>query len=576
MKKKDTSRIRVQVMWNRLISVVEEQAQTLIRAAFSTTVREAGDLSAGVFDVKGRMLAQAVTGTPGHVNSMAASVQHFLKVFPAHTMSEGDSFITNDPWLTSGHLHDFTVVTPSFLDGELVGFVAETIHVVDVGGRGMGPDARQVYEEGLYIPIMRIAEKGRMNEDLLRILRANVREAVQVEGDLFSMVASCDDGARRLAQMMREFDMTSLDDLAEHIIESSHAATLAEIRKLKPGVYRNSMTCDGYDGEVTIVAALTITKNGIHVDYTGSSPMSRFGINVVANYTAAYTCFGVKCMLTPDIPNNFGSMLPITVSAPEGCILNVQRPAPVAARHIVGHMLPDVVLGCLHQAVKGGAPAEGSMMWNPQLRGSRWFDGETRVWESFMFKNGGTGARPQSDGMSVTAFPAGVKLVPVEAAEAVSPLTIWRKEFRPNSGGAGKFRGGLGQILEIGSAVGETMNIQAMFDRVHHPARGRDGGQSGAGGLVQLVSGKPIKPKGFQEIPAGDRLHLELPGGGGFGNPFERDPARVVSDVVNQLISRESARRDYGVVVTASGKLDEKATASLRSGKGKMKRKRAG
>jgi N-methylhydantoinase B len=559
------SQIRQQVLWNRLVSVVEEQAQTLIRAAFSTTVREAGDLSAGVFDLKGRMLAQAVTGTPGHVNSMANSVQHFLKEYPVSEMSEGDIFITNDPWLTSGHLHDFTVVTPSFKDGRCIGFVAETIHVVDVGGRGMGPDARQVYEEGIYIPIMPLARRGKMNADLLKIIRSNVREPTQVEGDLFSMAASCEDGAKRVASMMSEFGLKTLDGLAEHIIRVSRDATLAEIRKLKPGVYRNSMTCDGYDRPVTIAATLTVGEDGIHVDYANSSEASEFGINVVMNYTAAYTCFGVKCMLTPDIPNNYGSMSAITVTAPLGSILNVAPPAPVAARHIVGHMLPDVVLGCLHQAIPGGTPAEGSMMWNPQLRGGRWFDGSARLWEAFMFKNGGTGARPTSDGLSVTAFPSGVKLVPVETAEAVSPIVIWRKEFRKNSGGPGRFRGGLGQILEIGTALDERISIQAMFDRIQHPARGRDGGRPGAAGIVRLSSGTPLKAKGLQAIPPSDRLHLELPGGGGFGEPFLRDPQKVADDMVDGLIDRDVAERDYGVSLTASGEIDPVKTAALRS-----------
>ena len=364
------SQIHLQIMWSRLIAVVEEQAQTLMRTAFSTTVREAGDLSAGVFDRDGNMLAQAVTGTPGHVNSMAAAVKHFLDAFPLNTMRPGDHYITNDPWLTCGHLHDLTVVSPTFLRGEAVGLFASTVHVVDIGGLGMGPDGRQVFEEGLSIPLMALAREGRMNDDLLRVIRANVREPLQVEGDVYALAACNDEGSRRLIEMMEEFGIANLDRLGVHIIETSRQATIEAIGKLKKGSYRNSLTMDGYDRPLTLAAEMTIGEGGIHVDYTGTSPASAFGINVVLNYTLAYTAFGVKCLVAPEVPNNAGSLAPITVSAPEGCLLNAKRPRAVAARHTVGHMLPDVVFGCLHQVMEGGVPAEGaSSLWIPQIYG---------------------------------------------------------------------------------------------------------------------------------------------------------------------------------------------------------------
>src|ERR1041385_7823910 len=345
------SQIHNQIMWSRLIAVVEEQAQTMLRTAFSTSVREAGDLSAGVFDRHGRMLAQAVTGTPGHVNSMANAVNHFLAVYPLAKMRPGDHYITNDPWLTSGHLHDITVVTPSFYKGAPVGLFANTIHVVDIGGLGMGPDGRQVFEEGLAIPIMPLAREGRMNEDLLRMVRANVREPLQVEGDIYACAACNDEGSRRLIEMMDEFEIANLDRLGDTIVEASRDTTLERIRALPKGTYRNSLTMDGYDKPLMLNAALTIADNGIHVDFDGTSPASSHGINVVLNYTLAYTAFGVKCLVAPEVPNNAGSLSTVTVSAPEGCLLNVPRPFPVAARHTVGHMLPDLVFGCLEQVM---------------------------------------------------------------------------------------------------------------------------------------------------------------------------------------------------------------------------------
>jgi N-methylhydantoinase B len=568
------SQIHIQIMWSRLIAVVEEQAQTLVRTAFSTPVREAGDLSAGVFDRDGNMLAQAVTGTPGHVNSMAAAVKHFLDAFPLKTMKPGDHYITNDPWLTCGHLHDLTVVSPTFLNGEPVGLFASTVHVVDIGGLGMGPDGRQVFEEGLAIPLMALAREGRMNEDLMGIIRANVREPLQVEGDVYALAACNDEGSRRLVEMMEEFGISNLDRLGEHIMETSRQATLDLIRKLKPGKYKNEVRMDGYDRPLLLAGEMTIGDEGIHVDYTGTSPASAFGINVVMNYTLAYTAFGVKCLVAPEVPNNAGSLAPITASAPDGCLLNVKRPRAVAARHTVGHMLPDVVFGCLHQVMEGGVPAEGaSSLWNPQIYGGAdvidELGGEDRsdvpAFSTVIFHCGGTGARPGKDGLDVTAFPSGVRTIPVEATEAVAPVIFRRREFREGSGGAGKYRGGLGQIIELGGADDMPVAMLCNFERINNPARGRDGGGLGAKGQVSLASGKPIRSKGRQTIPGGDFIRLELPGGGGFGDPATRDADQVALDVADGLITAETARSDYGVALGADGRVDSAATAKLRA-----------
>ena len=577
------SQIHLQIMWSRLIAVVEEQAQTLVRTAFSTPVREAGDLSAGVFDPDGNMLAQAVTGTPGHVNSMAAAVKHFLDAFPLATMRPGDHYITNDPWLTCGHLHDLTVVSPTFLRAPFaqdrpVGLFASTVHVVDIGGLGMGPDGRQVFEEGLSIPLMPLAREGHMNEDLLRILRANVREPLQVEGDVYALAACNDEGSRRLVDMMEEFGIANLDRLGEHIIETSREATLEAIGKLKPGKYKNSVRMDGYDRPLTLAAEMTIAPEGIHLDYTGTSPASAFGINVVMNYTLAYTAFGVKCLVAPEVPNNAGSLAPITASAPEGCLLNVKRPRAVAARHTVGHMLPDVVFGCLHQVMDGGVPAEGaSSLWNPQIYGGADVldeladaehangHGDVAPFSTVIFHCGGTGARPGKDGLDVTAFPSGVRTIPVEATETIAPVMFRRREFREGSGGAGRYRGGVGQIIELGGADGMPVAMLCNFERINNPARGRDGGGMGAPGRVTLVSGKSIRSKGRQTVAGGDFIRLELPGGGGFGDPSTRDPDQVASDVADGIISRETAELDYRVALAADGSVDRGATAQLRA-----------
>jgi N-methylhydantoinase B len=539
--------IDLQIMWNRLIAVVEEQAQTLMRTAFSAIVRECGDLSAGVFDLRGNMLAQAVTGTPGHVNSMAESVKHFLRHFPIETMKPGDAYITNDPWMGTGHLNDFVVTTPCFRNGRAVALFSCTSHLMDIGGIGFGPDATDVFMEGIYIPMLKLIDQGKVNETLMAMIRANTRLPVDTEGDVYSLAACNDVGCKRLVEMMDEFGIDTLDRISAHVIARSNEAVLGEIARLPKGTWRNEMTVDGYDHPVTLRAALTVSDSGIHVDFAGTSPKSKFGINVPMAYTTAYTVFGLGCVVATHIPNNAGSLAPLTVSAPEGCILNAPKPAPVASRHVIGQMLPDVVFGCLRQVIPERVPAEGtSCLWNLNVRGQT-SGGESKYGFSMAItSNGGTGARPDKDGLSATAYPSGVRGTPVEIAETQTPLIFWRKEFRPDSGGAGRTRGGLGQVIEIESGVEAPFELLAAFDRIDNPPRGRDGGRDGAAGYVGLKSGLRMKGKGFQEIPAGDRMVVLTPGGAGIGDPRARDRAQIARDVADGLISLDAARDLYG------------------------------
>ena len=564
------NQIRYQVMWDRLLSVVEEQAQTLMRTAFSTSSREAGDISAGVFDLKGQMLAQAVTGTPGHINSMARAVVHFLDVFPVDVMKDGDVYITNDPWKGTGHLHDFTVVTPTYRNGVMVALFACTSHVVDIGGVGMSPDGRQIYHEGLFVPIIPLATGGEMNAWLLNLIRSNVREPVQVEGDIYALAACNDTGARRLFDMMNEYELDDLDALGDHIIEQSRTAITAAINELPQGSWQHAMRIDGFENPIDLVARLTISNGIIQVDYTGSSGTSDFGINCPMCYTEAYTAFGVKCVVAPDIPNNAGTLDAIVVSAPDNTIVNAPHPCAVVARSTIGHMLPDVVFGCLHQALPNRVPAEGtSNLWNVKLGAGHGItertEDETTTFMLMSFHSGGAGARPELDGLSATPYPSGVRNVPVEISEAITPIVVWRKELRMDSGGAGAQRGGLGQIMEITSREDAPFGIFASFERVLYPARGRDGAGSGATGELRLGSGKELRNKGFQTIPARERLIIEMPGGGGFGDPFAREPDDVARDVRLGLVSAEAAARDYGVVLGDGGEVDQVETAKHRN-----------
>lgn len=566
-----TSAIEYQIMWDRLIAVVEEEAQALIRTAFGTATREAGDLSAGVYDAKGRMIAQAVTGTPGHVNSMAKTVAHVLARFPAQTMAPGDVFVTNDPWLGTGHLYDVVVVTPAFREQRLIGFFACTVHVIDIGGVGGGA-SRQVYEEGLRLPILRLAEAGVMSETVLDIIRANVREPVQVIGDIYSEVAANEVGCRRLVRMMEEFGLAELDGLAEHILDRSRSALLARIRALPAGVYESTMPTDGFDKPIALKARLRIGEDGIDVEYFDCPDLMPLGYNVPYCYAEAYTCFGLHCAIASDVPNNAGSLSVIRVHIPEGTLLNAPHPAPVQSRALIGQLLPDLMFGCLARIVPEKVMAEGAArLWSlrftgglgrvkadpMQLRDARSFNVSS-------FHSGGTGARHGQDGLSATAFPSGVRNIPVELTETYAPVVIRRKELRTDSGGAGQYRGGLGQVMEVTCTEPVPFAVVTSFERMKYPARGRNGGQPGAIGRLYLDGGEALAGKGYHQIEPGQRLVIEMPGGGGYHDPLLRSPEHVAEDVRNELVSLAQAEELYGVVHDAAGQPDLAQTAARR------------
>lgn len=544
----DLSPARLQVMWNRLLAVVEEQGQTLVRAAFSPIVRECGDISAGIFDVNGRMLAQAVTGTPGHINTMAEAVLHLRARFAVQDMRPGDIYMTNDPWLASGHLNDFLLMMPAFKDGRVVGFTSCTSHLVDLGGLGMGPEGSDIYDEGLLIPPCKLVEAGTPNALLMDIIRANSREPVANEGDIYALIACCEAGANRLVAMMDEFGIDDLDRLGTYIIDTSRKGALQAIAEVPEGVYKNVLRMDGYEAELELHATLTVTKDGMHVDFTGTSGCSKKGINVPLNYATAYTVFALRCIVGPDIPNNAGSLEPFTVDGPKGCILNAQHPVPVAMRHTLGQVTPDLVLGCLHQALPEQVPAEGaSCMFDLPMRhapevaanGGREFAIEP-------VHNGGTGARPHADGLSATAYPSGVFGSQVEITESVAPVIMWRRELLPDSGGAGQFRGGLGQRIEMTSANDAPFIVFLSVERLKFPALGRMGGLPGAPGRIRFRDGGgDIPGKGELRVESGDYLIFDTPGGGGFGDPAARDPKALALDLRRGLVTEEGAKA-YG------------------------------
>ncbi len=536
-------------------------------------VREAVDLSAGLFDRRGRMVAQAVTGTPGHVNAMATSARHFFEAFPPETLEPGDALVTNHPWQTSGHLNDFTVMTPVFRGDERVAIFGNSFHAHHQSARGVG--AQKLTDAGadLVVPISRLFAGGEPNEELLRIVRANVRTPFEVVGDLYAQAGSNEVGGMRLLEMMDEFDLRDIESLSDEVCSRSEQAMREAIAELPDGVYEYRASTDGFDEPIELVVAVRVEGDEVVVDYEGSSPQSERGINVVLNYTAAYTTFGVKCAISPDVPNNDGSFRPIRVTAPEGSILNAQHPAPVGGRHIIGHFLPGLVHGALAKVVPERVLAQGAdSLWNTQITGQN-TGGEPFTY--VFFSGGGMGARPESDGLSATAFPSGIRGVPAEVIESISPVVMHRRELRPDSEGAGRHRGGFGQEMELGvrgddrdEADGPAWTLSAMYDRTKFPAPGMLGGGSGGAGSVGTASGEPLHPKRQQRIPAGERIVLKLPGGGGYGDPLERDPELVRRDAGDGLVSPEHAREAYGVVLKEGGDgfvVDVEATGRRRA-----------
>ena len=568
--------ILVGVVGNRLASILGEQQTALVNTAFSAVVRESLDLACGVFDSRGEMIGQSVGGTPGHINAMATGMRHFVAAYPPERLSPGDVLLTNDPWLTAGQINDFTVATPVFRGTRLVAWFATCCHAPDIGGRILSAAATEVYEEGLRLPIMRLFRGGEVNEDLIDIVRANVRTPDETIGDLYAQVSANEVGARSLLALMDEFGMETIDPVAAEIMARSEAALRRELAALPDGTHTAQLETDGF-GEDTLLlrTAVTIAGEDIHIDFAGSSPESRYGINVVLNYTRAYASFAIKAAIAPEVPHNAGSFRPVHVTAPEGSVLNCRPPAPVASRHLVGHFLPSLLFTALRPALPGRLLAQSAdALWMTVWRGQ---EGDGAGFMETVFQAGGSGARATKDGLTTTGFPTGVRAAPTEVIETLTPLVQRRRELWPDSGGAGRTRGGLGQITEVVSRSGAPWTVNANVDRTLFAAAGADGGGPGAAGSITHADDDPLPRKQLVRLAADDRVLLHLPGGGGYGDPLTRDPSDVLSDVVNGYVSRDAARDLYGVAITYTGapdalvrppsvfEIDEDETARLRA-----------
>lgn len=510
--------VELEILWQSLISTVNEQARALQRAAFSPIVREAGDLANAVFDRQGRMVAQAVTGTPGHINSLAIGAAKMLEEYPLDSLEPGDVLITNDPYKTAGQLLDVTVLVPAWRNGVPIAFFGSTIHHTDVGGYGIGAGGRDVFEEGLWIPICKLMRRGERNPDVWKFILSNVRQPDHMAGDLHAQMASGEVGAQRLSTLCDAHGLDDIEVLAEEIISRSEAATRESIQTLPSGVYRSSAVLDLADGsEIDIVCSIEVDSDSgeITVDYAGTSEASPWGINVVKNYTHAYTTFTVRSVLNPDIPNNHGSLAPIKVVAPEGSIVNAIPPQPGTARHVVGMFLPNALLKALAQIRPDDAMAEGSgAVWTMQVNGN-YPDNSPFITAMFTYA-GGVGARASKSGLSACSYPTGVSAVPIEVVEASAPIRFRQKSLRPDSGGDGAQTGGLGQTIEFSVATEKAWQLNAVTSRLSHAPEGLFGGEPGAAGGF-TVNGESVTTQARITLGPDDVVRLDLPGGGGYG-----------------------------------------------------------
>jgi N-methylhydantoinase B len=538
--------VTLEILWSRLISIADESAAALLRTSFSTIVRESNDFATVLMDENGDSLAENTTGIPSFVGILPRTLKHFLARFPKEQWRPGDCIITNDPWMATGHLPDITMAAPIFHKGRLVGFSGSIAHSPDIGGSVWSSDCREVFEEGLRIPPMKFLSEGKPNPLLVEMIEANVRVPDQVMGDLDAQVTAQRACARRLEEFLDDAGMVDLTALSGALQQRAEMAMRHAIEALPDGTYRSSVDADGYDADEThIECAITIEGSNLHVDYAGTSKQIDRGLNSVMNYTYAYTVYPIKCALDPVTPRNEGSYRSVTVDAPLGTILNPRYPAPVNARQLTGHLLAGALYGALAQVVpkkvcaeSGSSPTMRSVYSGTDVKGNRF--------SQILFASGGMGANAQQDGHSCTAFPTNAGSGSIEALESISPLIVWKKEFRQDSGGEGKHRGGLGQDIEVEVVSAEAIRLSLLSDRQKYAPRGMLGGRDGAKVEIRLADGSKPHPKSRGTLKPGDVLTLRFSGGAGYGDPRERDPEAVRRDIRAGYVSAERAKQAYG------------------------------
>lgn len=550
------------ILWERLIYVAEEQAKTLVRVSFTSQSGEMQDIASAVFDSQGNMLAEGITGTIGVITALMRGLKQIVREYPPETLAPGDVLIGNDPWVWSGHTFDLAIVRPVFWSDKLIGFTATITHLTDIGGKGWATSTREIYEEGLRLPIMRLYTRGKLNQDLLHIVKLNVRTPEDVEGDILAQVAATDIGARRLVELVEEYDLKGVDEIGQAICARSEAATKEAIRAVPPGTYRDEIFVGGFEERMRIAAAIRTAGDHLLVDYSGTSPQIPQGINATLNYTLAHTVFNIKRALCPDVPNNEGTYRPITVEAPKGSLLNAMPPAPLVSRHVLAKPIERVLYGALVQALPDRVIADsgGGGSTPSNIKG---LDADGKHFMSMMTYSGSMGALSSKDGFGGSSS---IAVVPAEILENQVPILVLSRRLVTDSGGPGKYRGGCG--------IGITMRLEGRLPaeigfshtRDKFQPRGRLGGQSGK--LPEgSINNLPLpSDKVTLELKPGDIVMGESGGGGGFYPPEEREPEKVLRDVTEGWVSLEKAAEVYKVVIDGETmEIDWQKTRSLRN-----------
>jgi N-methylhydantoinase B len=523
--------ITLSILWSRLLAIVDEAGTTLQRTAFSTVTRESNDFAVVLMDKYGRSIAQSGISVPSFLGVLPMLTQALLKdYFSPKTWKEDDCVMTNDPWLCAGHKPDIGLVSPIFRNKKLIGFIGTIAHSPDMGGALWGTGGRDLYEEGLMVPPTKLMNAGKENETLFNIIEANVRAAKQTIGDIRAQLAANEQGIRSLMRLMDEMTMNDLQTAAEQIINASERAMREAISKAPDGVYAYDYDADGdgLDNPVHIKCTITIAGSDIAVDYAGTSGAHPLAINAVMNYCYAYTAYPIKCVFSPDVPNNEGSFRPISVTAPKGSLLNAQKPVPLGGRNITGNILHAAVFGALAQAVPEQVQADcGSACWCVVLNGNRADGAESSdpdnaaekqtEFVEYFFLNGGYAARPTMHGIPTLSFPTNVANVPIEVLENSAPVLVTEKSLIRNSGGDGAFRGGDGQRFSFKMIGKEPINISLLTEKTKTVSRGIVGGGDGKSGAIRIKPERFIAPKGLDKLHPGEELILELPGAGGYG-----------------------------------------------------------
>ncbi|HCY04979.1 MAG TPA: methylhydantoinase [Gammaproteobacteria bacterium] len=547
--------LKFQVLWSRLVSVADEIATTLVKTAFSLIVRDNHDYACALYDRKGNMLAQSTQCTPGQAGSTPSVMRDMLGIYPAATLTDGDVLICNDPWIGAGHSPDVFIATPIFHKGTLVGFACTCAHHVDMGGRLGATDARDVYEEGVIIPVSKLISAGVPNDELFRLITRNVRTPEKVMGDLRAQISANHVGAAGIRCMMDEFDLSSLIELSDAVSARSEQALRAAIANLPDGMVTHEVLHEIHDDDgqrLKLALKLELSADGAKLDFSGTSPQVAKPINAVLNITRAYCVFPFIATLCPDLPMNAGAFRPIEIHVPKGTVLNPTYPAPGMYRSLLSYFTVEVIMGALQKLVpkRVMAPSGTYPLWIQKFAG-KYTDG--REFVTHFNAQGGQGAFHDRDGVTAVVFPGNIASTSVELFEYETPLLVRRRALIPDSGGLGRYRGGLGQETVLEARGVMPIRTALSGGRFHHPASGMEGGSHGSKGEIRVNGGAPFERSNRCDLIAGDRVTLRQPGGGGFGTAWARDPSRVEADLRDGYITAEAAVRDYSVVLDASG-----------------------